>query len=595
MFLLIKQLFSLLDKSIKKKLIILQFLNLLQACFEVLTLGLIAIYISIINDNQIIKNFKYFENYYNLYFNGNINELIFYFSFILIFFVFLSFFLAIYINSKMLRFAHLINVFISNRLFNYYLNKSWAFHVNHDFSDTVRVISHDASIIGSKLIIPLLNLSHKIVIVTSISLIVAFYNLNVALISFAVFSLIYFFIIKKVKKTLKKYTELESNIFKKRNSTIINTFQGIKEIILYDFKNYFSQQFKNISYQHIKPAVKLGLVIQIPRLVVECIAYIVIIFSIFIALLLNYGMESILPTFAIYAFAGLKLLPSFQQIYMSLVSIKNGKIHFNTHKVKILKDYKFKTQKIKHNSKIFFKKEIVLKKIKFAYHQNSKSNTLDIENLKIKKNSIVGIAGLTGSGKSTLVDLIMNLIDQKYGKIYIDGKSLKANDKKIWMNNFAFVSQNPHFFNSTVLYNLTFGLKKEDVDLNKVNEVIKLANLKKKIDSMEMGIDTVIGDRGLKLSGGERQRLAIARALYHDKDIIVFDEATSSVDSLTEKNIIDSIKKLKRKKTIIIIAHRVKTLKICEQIHLIKDGKIVANGSYNNLIKKSNYFKHLNG
>ena len=235
-----------------------------------------------------------------------------------------------------------------------------------------------------------------------------------------------------------------------------------------------------------------------------------------------------------------------------------------------------------------------MKNLKFSY-QKSKKHTLNINHFSINKNSIIGIAGTTGSGKSTLVDILMKITEPKSGKILIDGKVLEKEDFQNWMNKFAMVPQAPHFSNQSILENIAFGSNKSEIDLSKAKQAIKISNLSKKINSLKDGIYTKIGDKGLKLSGGERQRLALARALYFDKEIIVLDEATSSVDSKTEKEIIKSILSLKKNKTLILIAHRINTLKICDTIYLLKEGKITNRGSFKKLLSSSKYFKELNG
>ena len=592
---LILQIYKTLNKDLKERILILQFLNIFQACIEVLMLGSLASFISIINNPEILKKNMYIKDYFEKIFKGSVDELLIFFSLYLIFLVILSFALSIFINTKMLTVGHQVNAFINNKLFSYYLAKPWSFHVNNSYSGIVRAISHDCSVISTKLITPLLNLSHKIILVISISIILAIYNPYVVIIGILVFSIIYYLILFNVKKIIHKYTKTESELFKKRNQLIFNTFQGIKEIIIYNLKNYFQKNFNIVNYEHIKPAVRLGLVVQLPRFVVEAFSYIVIILSILIALILGFGTKSILPTLAIYAFAGLKLLPSFQQIYMSIVNIKNGKVIFDKHKNKIVNNTSGSASLSRKVNKFNFKKSISFRNLKFSYSKEDKKNILEINKFQIKKNSIIGIAGGTGSGKSTLVDLIMTIIEPTKGKILIDGKVLKQNQKKSWISNFAFVSQNPYFANTSVLNNIAFGIESSEVDLKKVKESILAANLSNKINTLSEGLKTEIGDNGLKFSGGERQRMAIARALYFEKDIIVFDEATSAVDSLTEKEIIKSIKRLKKKKTIIIIAHRVSTLKICNKIYLLSNGKISGSGSYKYLLEKNKYFQKLHG
>ena len=592
---IINQIYKILNNDLKEKILILQFLNIFQACIEVLMLGSLAFFISIINNNEILKNNIYIKYYFETVFQSNTVEFLIFFSLCLIILVILSFSLSIFINSKMLKVGHLINAFINNKLFSFYLSKPWSFHVNNSYSDISRVINHDTSIIATKLITPILNLSHKLILVLSISIIIAAYNPYVAIIGIIVFSLIYFLILFNVKKILQKYTIAESELVKKKNQLILNAFHGIKEIIVYNLKNYFQKNFDLVNHQHIKPAVRLGLVVQIPRFVVEAFSYTLIILSIMIALILGLGTKSILPTIAVYAFAALKLLPSFQQIYMSVVNIKNGKVLFDKHKNKINITSSDLNSVGKKINKFDFKKDIIFKNLKFSYFKEDKKNILEISKFKIKKNSIIGIAGETGSGKSTLVDLIMTIIEPTHGRILIDGKVLKKNQKKSWISNFAFVSQNPYFSNTSILDNIAFGIDRSKINLLKVKESIIAANLQKKINRLSAGLETEIGDQGLKFSGGERQRLAIARALYFQKDIIILDEATSAVDSLTEKEIMKSIKNLRNKKTVIIIAHRLNTLKVCDKIYLLSNGTISGSGSYQYLLKKNKYFQKLHG
>lgn len=592
---LYKQIFSILNDELKKKVINLQLINIFQAIIETIALGLIAVLVSIINDPLIINKQIILKPYFEEYFKSDINLFLIYYCSLLFIIIFFSFFLSIFVNTKMLRVGHEINALLENKAFNYYLNKPWIFHVNTSYADIVRKISHDIAIIGAKLIIPSLNISHKIILIIAISFMMFLYNPYIALFGIIIFSLVYFFIILNVKRTIKYQTTLESFLYKEKNETVFNTFQGVKEVILYNLKNFFKTNFNSITYAHIDPAVKLGLIVQIPRLVVEGISYSIIIMFILFALLLNFGMDSILPTIALYAFAGLKLLPAFQQIYMAVVNIRNGKVLFDRYKDKLAVKINDNFQTRKNKKALEFLKSFSLEKIKFKYNKNKKTNQLSIKKLEIKKNSIIGIAGTTGSGKSTLIDIFTTLILPDSGKIYVDKKRLDKKMFKLWMNNFAIVPQSPFFSNLSILENVAFGLNKKDVKLNKVMDCIKMANLSKRINSFSQGIYTKIGDRGLRLSGGERQRLAIARALYSEKKIIIFDEATSAVDSETEKEIVKSITNLKKQKTMIIIAHRINTLKICDKIYLMKNGRISGSGSYNNLLKKNSYFKKLNG
>jgi HlyD family secretion protein len=304
----------------------------------------------------------------------------------------------------------------------------------------------------------------------------------------------------------------------------------------------------------------------------------------------------VLPTIAIYAFAGLKLLPAFQQIYNSLINMKGGQLYFNSVKGKLKKSFedKFVIRKNINKKKYYpFKKELILKNVYFKYPEKNKPalNNIDI---KIKSKKIIGIAGHTGSGKSTILDIILGLIQPTSGKLTVDGKILnnKALVRK-WQNNFGFVPQNIYLSNSTIIQNIAFGIPEKNINLDKVKAAAKLANIDKFIEQLPQKFHTMIGDRGVRFSGGERQRIGIARSLYFDPSILIFDEATNALDSFTEKLILKAIKDISKHKTIIIVAHRLNTLKICDNIFLIDSGKLIAQGNYNSLIKYSKDFRKL--
>jgi HlyD family secretion protein len=237
-------------------------------------------------------------------------------------------------------------------------------------------------------------------------------------------------------------------------------------------------------------------------------------------------------------------------------------------------------------------KNISLKNISFGY---GNKNYLKNINLDIKKNQIIGFAGYTASGKTTLLDLISGLIYPRSGTFLIDKKKLEKKDIIKWRNNFSIVHQNPHILKETLLENITFSkILKAKVNYIRLKECLKISRLEKFIAKLPNGIHSIISERGLNISGGEKQRIVIARAIYFNKNIIIFDEATNSLDTQTELEIIDMLKNLSNKKTILIIAHRMSTLKICDKIFLLNKGKIVKQGSLAYLNKNSNYFKKLN-
>lgn len=208
-------------------------------------------------------------------------------------------------------------------------------------------------------------------------------------------------------------------------------------------------------------------------------------------------------------------------------------------------------------------------------------------------NNVIGIVGPSGSGKSTLIDILLGLIKPQQGQLKIDGQAINDQNLRSWQNNIGFVAQSIFLSEGTISENIAFGIPQDQIDTGRVKNALKLAHLDELISSFEDGIHAKVGERGVKLSGGQRQRIGIARALYHQAEVLIFDEATSSLDGITEKMIMNAIHDFSGKKTIILIAHRLKTIKKCDQIFLIDKGKLIDQGTYEELIKSNEHFKNM--
>jgi len=238
------------------------------------------------------------------------------------------------------------------------------------------------------------------------------------------------------------------------------------------------------------------------------------------------------------------------------------------------------------------KKSIELKNITFSYPGK---NQLALNNLSlsIQAKSVIGLVGTSGSGKSTLIDVLLGLITPQQGEMKIDGVLIDKKNLRSWQNTIGFVPQSIFLSEGTIAENVAFGIPKNQIDEQLVKKALKLAHLDQLVQSLEKGIHTKVGERGVKLSGGQRQRIGIARALYDEPQVLVFDEATSALDGITEKLIMEAIHDFAGKKTIIMIAHRLKTIEQCDQIFIIEDGSVVDKGNYPSLIKSNEKFKRM--
>ena len=282
----------------------------------------------------------------------------------------------------------------------------------------------------------------------------------------------------------------------------------------------------------------------------------------------NGNLGIILPIISVYVLATFRLLPAFQQIYVSLAAIKGNMASFDSVKQDLI-DSSHNHNETSHEllcKKLKPNKHILLENISFTY-PTKENPTLNKINLTIPSNSVVGIVGESGSGKSTLINILLGLIEPQEGQLKVDETTVNAGNKRSWQNTIGFVAQSIFLSEGSVAENVAFGIPKQKIDLDRVHRAVKLAHLSELLSGLDDGINTKVGERGVQLSGGQRQRIGIARALYNQAEVLVFDEATSSLDGITEKMIIEAIHEFSGQKTI-MIAHRLKTVKNCDLIFL---------------------------
>ena len=371
-------------------------------------------------------------------------------------------------------------------------------------------------------------------------------------------------------------------------------FGGIKDVLLLGRFNDFINRFNKTGTKFAYNSGVNGALAHIPRYFMEFVA-----FGSMIALVLYLfatyegDISMILPILSLYAIAGMKLLPAFQQIYNSLANIQGNVAAFES----IQEDLNDSIQTNQDNSgfdysHINLNKRILLENITFSYPGKDKP-ILNKLNIEIPVNKVIGIAGPSGSGKSTLIDILIGLIEANEGHLKVDDAIIDNTNRRSWQNTIGFVAQAIFLSEGTIAENVAFGIPENEIDFNQVNKALKLANLDVFVKDLENGINTKVGERGVQLSGGQRQRIGIARALYHEAKVLIFDEATSSLDGITEKTIIKAIQQFSGQKTIIMIAHRLKTIQKCDQIFVIDNGKVADQGTFEELIEKNEVFKKM--
>ncbi len=420
-----------------------------------------------------------------------------------------------------------------------------------------------------------LQLVAAIIILIFLMTTLIFFEPSLAIFSIILFSISYLVIGFKFKKKLEENSKKETIITNKILKIIQESLGSIRDIIINGKTNYFFKVHKNYDLNLRLLNAENIFLTSIPRYAMEAIGICFIcIFS--YLMILNSKAENIIPLLGVLALSSQRMLPALYLVFKSWSAIQIAKDSV-VELSKLLDQPVHQEQIVSVNQKLIFNREIEFKNVGFRYKDDD-SIVLKGINLKIKKGSRVGIIGETGSGKSTTVDILMGLLNPTSGSILIDNKELhdERNPDFLskWRNIIAHVPQEIYISDASFAENIAFGIDSEFIDMKKVKDSAELARISTFIESTPNKYRTLLGERGANLSGGQLQRIGIARSLYLDRNILVFDEATSSLDTKTEDNIMQSLQKLSKDITIIMISHRHSSLKQCDQIFLVKDGSI---------------------
>ena len=596
MFQSLFQLFHFLTAAQKKKFFLLQLLIIFMSITEVISLMLIGGFLSIISDFEQIYNNSIAFYFFNYLDQDTPEQFIAVIGFGVLFFLIFSALLSVFTVWRLSIFSAQIGAHLSSQLFAYYMLQPWLFHAAGNSSELINKIAAETERVNSGIISPLLQLNAKIILAFLICISLFIYDPIVASLIAFVFSSSYFVLFFTVRRSLTINGERISRFQALRYKLMGEGFGGIKELLLSGRQNYFIDQFEEASINFSYAKARNLIFGQIPRYFIEMIAFsMVIIFVLYLVLTSTASLASIFPVISLYALAALKLLPALQQIYYSLSMIRGHLPGLHNMEEDLKRSSEESNQESLFDlttNEYNFSKNVRFENISFSYEGTSQK-TLQNINLNIGCNQTIGIVGSSGSGKSTIIDILLGLIQPDSGGIFLDDVKLDSTNLRLWQQSIGFVSQNIFLADETIEKNITFGILNEQVDKEKLSTAIALAQLKDFILSLPRKEKTIVGERGVQLSGGQRQRIGIARALYNNSKTLILDEATSSLDGITEKLIMESINSFMGKKTLVIIAHRLSTVKKCDQIYLLEKGKILEEGNFEVLSKKSTIFKHM--
>lgn len=601
----IKKVLYLFPSGDKWKLLILFLMMMVSALLEVLGVGMIPAFVSVIASPEEILNMERLKPLWDVLGVTSPGDLLVYCGFLLMIVFIVKNGYVLFNNYIQTRFIWERFEYIGTKLFQKYMTAPYEFHLNRNSSELLRNITMESYYLVRNLI------THFLKIIMNLILALGIFTMLIWVEPFNTF-LVFIFLgvgggifLKSIREKTGKYGKSAQSDRAEMIQAVNEGLGGLKEARVLNRENWFYNNFKRNIRSYKKSLIFREIASSANKPIIETIA---VIGMLLVALLLYWQgrrLDTIIPILALFATATVRLMPAIKEITTAVINLKYYIYTIDPifSDFKSLEDYLLKDveggkkanvtdQQERKKRRLRLKAEIQFHNVTYSY-PNTDVPVIEGLSLKIEKSSVIGFVGTSGAGKTTLIDLLLGLIKPQQGEIVVDEVDI-FDDLNAWQKNIGYIPQFIFLSDSTIKKNVAFGISEERIDQDKLYAALDAAQLTEFIDELPQGINTTIGEHGTRLSGGQRQRIGIARALYHDPEVLIMDEATSALDNKTEKSVMDAVETLKEDRTVIIIAHRLTTVKNCNRIYLMKKGIITDQGTYNELLDISPEFREMN-
>ena len=494
----------------------------------------------------------------------------------------------------LLRFTQMSNYSMSCRMVKGYLHQPYEWFLNRHSADIGQTVLAEVTQGINGALIPMLQLIAQSVVVLSILTVLIIFDPFLAIITAVGLGGAYVGIYMMMRRYLARIgnERLEAN--QRRYRVVQETFGGVKDVKVAGLEAAMLESFEHPARRYAEMSAASSIASQMPRYALE-----VIVFGGLLAMSLYLmaegdGVNNALLMIALYALAGYRLMPAMQQVYAHVSTLRVADALLD----KLYRDMSSLPQvtRMSHSAApLEFNRGLRLDDVTYSY-PGANQAALKQVTIDIQPCTTIGLVGATGSGKTTTVDVILGLLQPQTGSLVVDGKPINEDNIRSWRRIIGYVPQHIYLTDDTIRANIAFGIPANEIDDEAVKSAARIANLHEFIVShTPHGYGTFVGERGVRLSGGQRQRIGIARALYHDPAVLLLDEATSALDNLTEQAVMDAVRNLDHRKTIILIAHRLSTVRSCDRIFLLERGRIAAQGTFDELLAESNVFRAMAG
>lgn len=577
---ILKRLNILLDGKQKRKMVLIVFLMLIGGVLESLSISVAIPVMKVVIDPEAVTSNKYMSAVYNALHLTSPMQFTLLMMFLLVFAFILKNLFLFFQNVVQLKFVYTNQFATSRRMMINFMKRPYEYYLGAETAVIQRNITSDVNNMYA-LILTILQLTSELVVFSCLAVVLLLVDaamvLTITVLLVAVLVIIKIVLKPIMYKAGQDNQDYYSDLFK----WIEEAVMGIKEIKVANKEHYFINEYAKCGAGYVGAVQKYNVYNSTPRLLIETICIGGLVGYMSVVMLNGATMEQMIPQLTVFGLAAMRLLPSANRINNYSTSISyfepflwNVSEHLQTeiNDGNVVYDEAVYREK-KEVEKLPVNNEIVLEDITYKY-PNTEKLIFNHANIKIPIGSAVGIVGSSGSGKTTMVDVLLGLLQLQTGTIKADGVNVQTNYEG-WLKNIGYIPQTIFMIDETIRKNVAFGYADDEIDDEKVWAALREAQLDEFVKSLPDGLDTGIGERGIRLSGGQRQRIGIARALFEDPEVLVLDEATSALDGETEAAIMDSINRLHGKKTLIIIAHRLTTIEKCDMVYRVEDGNIL--------------------
>lgn len=483
---------------------------------------------------------------------------------------------------------------LSHKLMSSYMQAPYTFHLGRNSAELLRNTNVEVNIIVNNVITNLLKMSREGLMALSILLLLVIMEPLISLVVLILSGLGAGSFLMFTQKKVKQYGKQEQGHRRNMIQAVQQGLGGIKDARVLNRENLFIEKFRIEARESTLLKIYIRYIQQIPKPVVETSAVLGMMLISAILVWQGRPMSTIIPILTLFAMATVKLMPAVQQLSTLYTTLRYNLVAVDPiyDDLKELEEYqKYFLKDRKSQTPITLDNSIEAENISYSYPG---SDEIALKNVSFTapKGKAIAFVGESGAGKTTMVDLLLGLLTPTEGKICVDGIDIQERISA-WQRNIGYIPQSIYLADETLRNNVAFGIPEDEIDDDKVIQAIESAQLSEMVSKLPAGLDTMIGENGTRISGGQRQRVGIARALYHNPQVLVMDEATSALDNITEKEITDAIEALKGDKTVIMIAHRLTTVQNCDILYLMKNGKIIDQGSYDYLVDTNREFRKM--